>query len=121
MDKTALQGVTVDDSDPAQLREAIEAACDYRGDVTVTLRGGERVTGYLFDRRAPGGGGRGGIIRVIPAETGEKRVIAIDDVARLEFSGRDTAAGRSWESWVRKYVKTKLAGEAASIEAEKLE
>ncbi len=120
MDKSALQGVTVDDSDPAALRAAVEAAVDYRGDVTITLRDGVRVTGYLFVRRL-GPTPEKSTIRIIPAGADEKRSIALADVSALQFSGRDTAAGRSWENWVRKYVRRKLAGESAGIEAEKLD
>jgi len=36
----------------------------------------------------------------------------------LEFSGRDTAAGKSWENWLRKYAQKKVAGEIASIESD---
>ena len=31
--------------------------------------------------------------------------------AALAFAGRDTAAGKSWEAWVRKYWEKKAAGE----------
>jgi hypothetical protein len=36
---------------PDELRDAIEAAFDFRGDARLTLRSGEVVEGYLFDRR----------------------------------------------------------------------
>ena len=32
-----------------------------------------------------------------------------------------TAAGKSFETWVKKFVSRKLAGESASIESEPLE
>jgi hypothetical protein len=48
--------------------------------------------------------------------------VAYSDVAALAFSGRDTAAGRSWEAWVSKYWEKKSAGEKnIGIQAEKLE
>jgi hypothetical protein len=47
--------------------------------------------------------------------------IAYSDVAALKFSGRDSAAGRSWEAWVRKYWEKKAAGESAAIEPEALD
>jgi hypothetical protein len=43
------------------------------------------------------------------------------DIAALHFSGRDTAAGKSWEAWVRKYWEKKAAGESADIEPEQLD
>ena len=35
----------------AEVREALEKAFDYRGDITVTLKDGRNVEVYLFDRR----------------------------------------------------------------------
>ena len=43
-------------------------------------------------------------------------------VARLEFTGRDTAAGKSFETWVKKYQAKKAAGETdIRIDPEKLD
>ena len=35
----------------AEVREALEKAFDYRGDITVTRKDGTTVEGYLYDRR----------------------------------------------------------------------
>ena len=32
-------------------------------------------------------------------------------IAALAFTGRDTAAGKSWEAWIKKYAEKKAAGE----------
>jgi len=34
----------------AEIRTAFEKAFDYRGDLTITLKNGEKVEGYIFDR-----------------------------------------------------------------------
>src|SRR4051812_16215382 len=34
-----------------EIREALEKAFDYRGDVTLRLKQGEVIEGYIFDRR----------------------------------------------------------------------
>jgi hypothetical protein len=47
--------------------------------------------------------------------------IPYSDVAALRFSGRDSAAGKSWEAWVRKYWEKKASGETAEIEPESLD
>ena len=36
----------------AEIREALEKAFDYRGDVTLTRKDGSTVEGYLYDRRS---------------------------------------------------------------------
>ena len=103
------------------LRAALEEAFDYRGDVTITTKAGTRVEGYIFDRRS-GTSLAESIVRVIPQNSRERVAIRYSDIAGLEFSGRDTAAGKSWEAWVRKYWEKKVAGEKGiAIEPEVLE
>lgn len=104
-----------------EIREALEQAFVYRGDVTITRKDGTRVEGYLFDRKA-GKTLVESVVRVMPASGAEKIVISYADIAALAFTGRDTAAGRSWEAWVRKYVEKKRAGETEiGLEPETLE
>ncbi|MGH9572502.1 MAG: hypothetical protein ACRD40_03090 [Candidatus Acidiferrales bacterium] len=93
-----------------EIREALEQAFAYRGDVTITKKDGARVEGYLFDRR-PGKTLAESVVRVMPADNAGNITIPYADIAALAFTGRDTAAGRSWEAWVRKYVEKKTAGE----------
>ena len=105
-----------------EIRAALEKAFDYRGDVTITLKDGERVEGYVFDRRSDGAGLGQCVVRLFPKGSEEKRSIAYDRIAALAFTGRDTAAGKSWETWVRKYNEKKAAGEKnIALEPERLD
>jgi hypothetical protein len=83
-----------------ELRAALEQAFDYRGDVTITLKNGEGVVGYIFDRR-PGKSLSDSYVRVLPQESQNRRDIPYSEIAALAFTGRDTAAGKSWEAWVK--------------------
>jgi hypothetical protein len=104
----------------AEVREALEKAFDYRGDITVTLKDGRVIEGYLFDRRT-GATLETSLIRIIPSKERTKVTVAYSDVAALAFSGRDTAAGKTFEAWVKKYWEKKAAGEKnIQIEPEKL-
>ena len=38
-------------------------------------------------------------------------VLSYAEIARLEFTGKDRAAGKHWEDWVEKYNAKKAAGE----------
>jgi hypothetical protein len=103
------------------LLAALETAFDYRGDVTITRRDGSLVEGYIFDRRHAGTLAQS-VVRVIPKDSHQKLTIAFSDIAALAFSGRDTAAGKSWEAWVRRYWEKKAAGESGiGIEPEALD
>jgi hypothetical protein len=93
-----------------ELRAALEQAFGYRGDVTITLKSGESVVGYVFDRR-PGKSLADSYVRVLPEESHQRRDIAYAEIAALAFTGRDPAAGKSWEAWVKKYEEKKAAGE----------
>jgi hypothetical protein len=103
------------------LRHALEEAFDYRGDVTITLKDGTRLEGYIFDRRR-GSTLANSVVRLIPQNSLEKLSVPYSEIAALAFTGRDTAAGKSWEAWVRKYWERKAAGEKGiALEPEALE
>jgi len=92
------------------LRQALEKAFDYRGDITITRKDGSQVEGYLFDRRT-GRTLNDSQVRLYPKNSNEKVTIAYSEIAALAFTGRDTAAGRSWEAWMKKYADKKARGE----------
>jgi hypothetical protein len=105
----------------AEIREALEKAFDYRGDVTITRKDGSKVVGYLFDRRT-GSSLADSFVRIIPSTSPIKVNVAYSDIAALAFTGRDTAAGKTFEAWVKKYWEKKAAGERdIQIEPEKLD
>jgi hypothetical protein len=116
-----LQGLSVRSDDEAALRKAIDLAFDYRGDVTIIRRSDPTpIIGYVFDRRARPRMEES-VLRVIPGDGNPRVAISYNDIAELRFTGRDTASGRSFETWMKKYVQKKLAGEEASIHAEPLD
>ena len=92
------------------LRQALEKAFDYRGDITITRKDGSKIEGYLFDRRT-GSTLRNSSVRLYPKNSDEKVSISYADIGALAFTGRDTAAGKSWEAWMKKYAAKKAAGD----------
>ena len=93
----------------SEIRDALEKAFDYRGDVTITLKNNSKIEGYIFDRVA-GSSLSTSFVRVLPQDSNQKLKIAYADIAALAFTGKDTAAGKSWEAWVRKYWGKKASG-----------
>jgi hypothetical protein len=116
-----LQGWIPELASDDDLREALEKAFDYRGDVTITRKDGSKLEGYIFDRVA-GATLSNSFVRLLPRDSNQRTKIAYSEIAALSFSGRDTAAGKSWEAWVKKYWEKKSTGEGqASLQPESLE
>jgi hypothetical protein len=52
----------------------------------------------------------------------ERVMVSYADIAALQFTGRDTAAGKTFEAWIKKYWEQKAAGKTnIQIEPEKLD
>lgn len=116
-----LQGWIPELATEDELRIAMEKAFDYRGDVALTLKNGQRVEGYIFDRTS-GKTLMSSAVRLFPKDADQKVAIAYSEIARIEFTGKDTAAGKSFETWVKKYQAKKAAGETdIRIDPEKLD
>lgn len=119
-----MQGLRVevprDAADAEALRRAIDDAFDYRGDVTIELDDGSSVEGYVFDRRSAATLDASHV-RVIPRDSQERRTIAYARIRAVVFSGKDPAAGKTWENWVKRYAEKKLRGESAGIDSDPLD
>jgi hypothetical protein len=115
-----LEGWVPELADENELRQALEQAFDYRGDVLITKKDGSTIEGYIFDRR-PGPALAASWVRLLPKDGSGKTAVSYAEIARLSF-GRDMAAGKSWEAWVRSYRQRRAAGEKnISLEPESLE
>jgi len=92
------------------LRLALEKALDYRGDVTLTLKSGERIEAFIFNCHNGAALAESWVQYYTPSAP-EKRKVGYAEIARIEFSGKDRAAGKHWEDWVKAYNAKKAAGE----------
>ena len=98
------------------LFEVIEAAFDYRGDVTLELKDGSRIEGYIFNRETRGTEPH---IHLFPKNESGTKAIPYTDIVAVEFTGEDTAFGKSWEAWVTKSEAMRKAdAERTRAEAE---
>ena len=103
------------------LKNALEKAFDYRGDITITLKSGEKIEAYIFNRQT-GATLADSFVQYYTPKSDDKRKLVYDQIARLEFSGKDRAAGKHWEDWVKAYNEKKAAGEKGiALHPEKLD
>ncbi len=109
-ERQAVEGWVPELASEQELQSALEHAFSYRGDVTITRKDGSTVEGYVFDRRI-GRSLADSSVRLLSKSDGRKLSVSFADVARLAFSGRDMAAGKTWESWVKQYWERRAAGE----------
>ena len=106
-----LEGWIPPTSTAEEIRAALEKAFDYRGDLTITLKDGRKIEGYIFDRKIKGPALSECFVRLMPKNEHGRISVSYSDIAALAFTGRDTAAGKSFEAWVKKYNEKKAAGE----------
>ncbi len=85
----------------AELHRALNEAFDYRGDVTLMLKDGEKVQGFVFNRDLQVA--EPFISLYPPSEDSPARKLKVADIDGLIFSGKDTATGNSWEAWVSRW------------------
>jgi hypothetical protein len=105
-----LEGWVPDLATEEDLRRALDQALDYRGDVTLTLKNGDRIEAFIFNCQS-GPTLAESFLQYFTPTSPEKRKVAYADIARVEFTGKDRAAGKHWEDWVKAYNEKKAAGE----------
>ncbi len=113
-----LQGTSPPLATAKQRAAAMRQAFDYRGDVTIHTRNGRVIQGYVFDCRQDG---PEPYVRLMPTDGTARLDIPYTDIRQLVFSGRDTAAGKSWEAWVKRYQEKRARGEAVSLDPDPLD
>lgn len=94
---------------PVELKSQIEAAYDYRGHVTLTLKDGSSVEGYLFNRLyAHPKNGESFYVDLIIKNKDQNRRVPMDQIGSIFLTGEDCAAGKSYAD----YLAKKAAGKA---------
>jgi hypothetical protein len=109
----SLQGAVFTFHSDQDRHEAIDKAFDYRGDVTLTVRG-TQIEGYMFNRDAKAVPAR---VEFFVKGSDASQVIPYADIEAIAFTGKDTADGKSWAAWVSKKAHERQA-EADRIKAE---
>ncbi|WP_447977740.1 hypothetical protein [Candidatus Nitrospira bockiana] len=114
-DSESLEGRLFRPASPQELAEAIEQAFDYRGDVTLELRSGAKLEGFVFNRDS---GAAEPFLELYPVHEAGMRRVPYAEVAAIAFTGKDTASGKSWEAWVaKKDAQRRAEAEQAAADA----
>ena len=100
------QGFRWEGDDPEMLAAVLDAAFDYRGDVTLFLVAGGEVQGYLANRNQRA---LEPYVEIFPSAEKERWRLPYAAIRGIAFTGKDTAAGKSWETWVKQYRAKKEA------------
>jgi hypothetical protein len=79
------------------LERVIELAFDYRGNTTVVRIDGTEVVGYLYNREASA---PEPYIQVFDDRDGDPVRIPYREIRTINFTGRDTAHGKSYGAWL---------------------
>jgi hypothetical protein len=106
---TSLEGQTLPCDSREKLEYAADMAFDYRGDVTLNLKNGQAIFGFVFNRNH-----KTETFEIFIKGQADPVVVSYKDVSYIAFTGEDTAFGKSWDDWQKKQHAERKA------EAEKL-
>jgi hypothetical protein len=107
-EEKSLQGWGSSQANGLTVAQVVDLAFDYRGDVTVAKTDGSQVVGYLSNRD---GTATEPFIQLLrtpergTASATEPLTIPYRDILHISFSGKDTAAGQSYEAWKQRKQK----------------
>jgi len=82
----------------ATIGDVVDRAFDYRGDVTVVTMSDRELVGYVYNRDARAAEP---FLQMFDADGGS-HMLRYSDIRAIRFTGRDTAAGTSYEAWLRR-------------------
>lgn len=93
------------------LERVIDLAFDYRGNVTIVKRDGSETAGYVCNRNRD-------VVEPFLQYFDEKGegpfTLRYAEVRTIQFTGKDMAAGQSYEAWQRRKEQEKAAKTAAA-------
>jgi hypothetical protein len=105
-DETSLEGWEPGPADGVALVDIVERAFDYRGDVTLTLDDGHEIEGYLFNRERDVAEP---FVQMFERDRPTPSTVPYARIRAVRFTGKDTAAGKSYAAWLRLRQAAKAA------------
>jgi hypothetical protein len=102
----SLEGWTPEPDAEISLARIVDLAFDYRGNTTVILRDGARLHGYVSNRDAEA---ETPYLEMFGMEGEGPHRVAYADIRTVHFTGKDTAAGKSYAAWLARKESEKTA------------
>lgn len=102
-EERSLEGWRPAVGEEVSLDDVVDLAFDYRGDVTVVLRDARELTGYVYNRDRDAAGP----YLQMSDPAGASHTIRYGDVCTVLFTGKDTAAGKSYEAWLKRKAEAR--------------
>lgn len=104
-----LEGWAPEPDAEMSLARIVDLAFDYRGNTTVVKRDGTELHGYVFNRDADV---PAPYLEMFDADGGGPYRLPYAEVRTIRFTGKDTAAGKSYAAWLARKQAEKV-GRAA--------
>jgi hypothetical protein len=98
MDERSREGWAPVPGVDAGLELIVDQAFDYRGDVTLVLTDGREASGYLYNRDRE----RTDPFVEMLLPSGARATFRYAEIRTIRFTGKDPAAGTSYEVWLRR-------------------
>jgi hypothetical protein len=93
----SLEGWAPEPDSEMPLDRIVDLAFDYRGNTTVVKQDGSALHGYVFNRDADA---PVPYLEMFDTEGGGPHRVPYADVRTIHFTGKDTAAGKSYAAWL---------------------
>ncbi|MEE9248430.1 MAG: hypothetical protein V3U79_07020 [Dehalococcoidia bacterium] len=89
------------------LVQVIDLAFDYRGNITIVKANGDQVVGYIFNRNSDA---PEPYIEYFDESGNGPFPLLYSEIGNIRFTGKDTAAGKSWDAWLKRKEAEKARG-----------
>ena len=108
-EEKSLEGWIPEPGGDLTISRIIDMAYDYRGNTTIRKTDGTKIVGYIFNRS---GNGDSQHIEYFDESGAGPFSLPYSHIENILFTGKDTAAGKSYEAWQerkrRKKAKSNL-------------
>ena len=106
----SLEGWVPEPGPDLPLARIVDLAFDYRGNTTVVRRDGTEIEGYVFNRNADVADP---YLELFDGAGGGPHRLRYAEIRTIRFTGKDTAAGKSYAAWLaRRQAENAAAADA---------